>query len=160
MHTRQLVNSPGSTSPRDEFTRLIRECTRVVRRSQPALSRKDGWLLDEYHKGRGIEGLFRFANLSRQCTDPVDAAYFGEALRSFALTNHPALQLPVVDAFRVETRANSAGDLGQLEYMAAPSTATRDKAIEGLLAQLTATRAALDALHADPFSRSRPALVR
>jgi hypothetical protein len=87
--------------------------------------------------------------IAQRCADPAAAAFVTEQLRGFILSGHPSLDLRVFDAFRLEQRSNGVGDVAQFEFMIAPSSATRDRAIEALLAQEVATRAAIDALHRD-----------
>lgn len=154
------VSLGGPAYDFDAFAGIMSDIARVLRRANPSRPLLDTRVLDEVARARQITTLYRVVSMARQCADPLDACYLAEQIRSFILSGHPALDLPITEAFRAETRSNALADQSQLEFLIAPSSATRQQAIDGLLAQLTATRSALDALHVGRFVRTRPMLVK
>lgn len=132
----------------DEFERAIGQAARQLLNAGPLMSSTEKQLLWDLQRGRNLVVLGRVADVSRRCGDFTAAVAIAEAFRGYVLAGNPRLATnSVFDAFQWETRVNGPADVAQVDFLIAPSRATRERAIETLVAQATATRAAIDALH-------------
>lgn len=130
---------------------LLADACRVVRRSASGLSAKERQLLQDYRKARyAMTTLDQLLVISASCTELEGLFAIPEACRAYTigvLARRLRGAPSVFEAFRRETEAQTAADLAQLRFAFDRTAVARDEALERLVAQETATRAAIDALH-------------
>lgn len=150
-HTGALASLPVSD---DAFLAAIREGVRQTRRSCSGLTRKDRRHLDDFMKGRYVQGLRLFVEITRNhCTDPRDATALWDRLSALTVAAHVA-DYTVQEAYGLETFANYELNDAQDIHALTPSTGTVDRIVEKSSAQEVATSVLRHAV-----IRQRPALV-
>jgi hypothetical protein len=133
--------------PPVNFVRRFADACRQIRRSASHLSESDSRLLTDLAEGKGLVRIERVADISARCSDLADATALSDAFRGHALALRRVEPITVLEAIRIEAKADGAEDAAVVEYLANPCEANRQRAIEALRRAAETTLAVVDALH-------------
>lgn len=112
--------------------RALRDAVRQARASIDDLTPAESQLLSDLADGRGTTMLFRALTVVSRCQSAADAHAVTDAMRLFlvSLRNDSTPPRSPLEVLREETEANAAANAAEIEFLAAPSRATRERLIE------------------------------
>lgn len=141
----------ASGAAQDDLVNRVRDAMRQLRQGVPVMTEDESQLVSDFARGRNLVTLCKLFGVTERAFREADALSVAEAIRGhiIARRRHRASGvLGVLEAFRREEETNGPANLAQWAFTLGPSRATKDLAVETLLQQEVATRAAIDVLHA------------